>query len=438
MSIFAHNMAIVSLRWPDISHQITAADITSVSVQLVEDEQLTMLYDDIQIASSFDQVSEAKIQIKHIPSKSSQVFLYGTGLGGIQKELLLNDDIQQLNVVIMNISVFKASLTHFEQIHWLEDIRVNLILGSTLSRVFFPFIALPAELTLSDNATARLRDIVSLELDDAFIEKKKGKRNQERLDKISTNLVHIQKDKDVKSLFKNEDKRKFIVCGAGPTLENHFTWLTSLPNRSDFFIIAADASVMPLATVGVIPDVVVSVDPVAKRLFTTLNMDDYINTALVYFPVIDASFLKSWKGKRYVSYSSSSLYDDINTEIPRGRLYSGGSVIHPAIDLSVKMGAKNIFLLGGDFSFPEGKTHAVWQENYSSTNTHLLAKNTPHWVLNSKNQRVPTLLNFRGYLRDLEKYIALTKGVNFYNTSDKGASIKGTKLWKIEDGFYCT
>ncbi|MFT6836134.1 MAG: hypothetical protein ACJA0H_002180, partial [Francisellaceae bacterium] len=43
---------------------------------------------------------------------------------------------------------------------------------------------------------------------------------------------------------------------------------------------------------------------------------------------------------------------------------------------------------------------------------------------------VPTLLSYRGYLRDLEDYIELIKGVDFYNGSSKGALIRGTKLWQ--------
>jgi len=50
-------------------------------------------------------------------------------------------------------------------------------------------------------------------------------------------------------------------------------------------------------------------------------------------------------------------------------------------------------------------------------------------VLNGLNERVPTLLNYRGYLRDLEDYIALAKHVEFFNGSYKGAFIANTKIW---------
>ena len=428
MTVLSANLITLLQRWPEIEEKIKSTNIDINQIQLVEDKQLTMVYDQIQIASSFDQVTEARMQIQAIPTDSSQVTLYGTGIGTVQRQLLNNDYIQQLNVVIMNVSLFKAALTHFNQIDWLEHPKVKLFLADDTSRIYSPFIALPAELVLADNASARLRDMLCLTLDTPFIESKKGKGNKELINKINSNRRYIKQDNNVSDLFKLTDERKFIVCGAGPTLETHLSWLASLDNRQDFFIVAVDAAVVPLAVAGVIPDLVVSIDPVAKKLFNELTMENYKETPLVYFPVLDSIFLDSWLGERYVAYSTGSLYDDINIKLPAGRLYSGGSVIHPTVDLSVKMGAKSIFLLGCDFSFPDGKTHTFWQEDNSTSAFHVSVKNTSHWVLNGKNERVPTLLNFRGYLRDLEQYIALTKGVKFYNTSDKGALILGTTL----------
>lgn len=432
------HLSVISKRWPDIAKKIMSVDISNAKIQLVEDKQRTMVYEAIQIASSFDQDSEAQIQIKAIPINCTQLTLYGTGLGAVQRRLLNNNNIHQLNVVIMNISLFKAALTHFNQTDWLEHPKVKLILADDTHRINSPFIALPAELVLADNTSARLRDMLCLTLDTPFIEAKKGQGNQKLLNKIIHNQQYIKQDNNVSDLFKDKgtdndllkgsDERKFIICGAGPTLATHLSWLANIVDRQNFFIVAVDAAVMPLATVGVIPDLVVSIDPVAKKLFAQLAMENYKATPLVYFPVLDSQFLDSWLGDRYVAYSTGTLYDNINIELPVGRLYSGGSVIHPAVDLAVKMGAQNIFLLGCDFSFPDGKTHTFWQEDSSTTAFHVSANNTSHWVLNGKNERVPTLLNFRGYLRDLEQYIALTQGVKFYNTSDKGALILGTTL----------
>jgi len=160
-----------------------------------------------------------------------------------------------------------------------------------------------------------------------------------------------------------------------------------------------------------------------------LDLSLYVNTPLVYFPVVKSSLLSLWQGPKYTAYSTGELYDVINEKYSKGRLYCGGSVIHPAIDLAVKMRAKKVVLLGTDFSFPKGKTHAYWHNDELLDDTHIAHNLTTHWVLNGYNERVPTLLNYRGYLRDLEQYIALTNQVEFFNGSLEGALIEGTNIW---------
>jgi len=219
------------------------------------------------------------------------------------------------------------------------------------------------------------------------------------------------------------------VCGAGPTLDNHLDWLKKESTKKGFVLVAVDAAVMSLSKVGIIPDIIVSIDPVAKKLLDCLDLSFYVNTPLVYFPVVKPSLLSLWQGPKYTAYSTGELYDEINNKYPRARLYCGGSVIHPAIDLSVKMGAKKIILLGADFSFPMGKTHAHWHNDELLDETHLAHNATNHWVINGKKERVATLLNYRGYLRDLEQYITLTKQVEFFNGSLEGAFIEGTTIW---------
>ena len=86
----------------------------------------------------------------------------------------------------------------------------------------------------------------------------------------------------------------------------------------------------------------------------------------------------------------------------KAQLYVGGSVIHPAVDLAVKMGAAKITLFGADFAFPNNKTHAGWSDGDLGPNWVLLG--IGYWT--GMAQRVKTQLNFRSYLCELERYIA--------------------------------
>lgn len=429
MDFLIDNLAIIRNRWPLIAAQLELAHYDPSQVELIKDIELSLVFEQIQVASSFDQVAEAELQISHLPKGTSSVTLYGTGLGQLQSQLVQHKNLTSINVFIFNLALFKASLRFFEQHVWLEDSRVNLQLPNQGSRVSQPFIALPAELVLATELAAPLRDRVCLALDDQFISQSKGLENLELQKKIKNNIDYIVNDNDISDLFLTTEKTDFIICGAGPTLAEHIYFLKKNSTRDKYTIVAVDAAVKPLFDDGIIPDIVVSIDPVAKKLLDVLPAEKYNNIPLIYFPVVSSELLDFWQGPRYIAYSLGKLYDEINKKHPKGRLYCAGSVIHPAIDLSVKMGAKKVLLLGADFSFPEGKSHTYWQEKESKDAIHLATDKTTHWVLNGFNEKVPTLLNYRGYLRDLEDYIALVKHVKFFNGSKKGAFIMGTTSW---------
>lgn len=97
-------------------------------------------------------------------------------------------------------------------------------------------------------------------------------------------------------------------------------------------------------------------------------------------------------------------------------------MIHPAVDLAVKMGAVQVTLFGADFAFPGDKTHAGWSDG--DLGPQLGA--AKHWVLDGHGQRIKTQLNFRSYLCELERFIAGHPQVRFYNSSRAGAMIAGT------------
>lgn len=424
MNYLSNNLLTILKRWPEIADLLQTAHYDLSQVELVADKECSLVFDSIQIASSFDQVEEANIQISQITNDTDVVTLYGTGLGKVQQQLLLCDNLLTLNVVILNMALFKASLSYFDHLGWLQDPRINLLTPLHNNRITNQptsmFIALPAELVLAENDSARLRDRICLALDSEFIEQSSGSKNKELVDKIDDNLAFINEDHDVCQLISSAQKSQYIICGAGPTLVEHFTWLKRPEIKAKYTLIAVDAAVQALYQEDIIPNIIVSIDPRAKTLFEGFNE----KVPLVYFPVVDGDFLINWPGERYVAYSTGALYHKINERLPKGRLYCGGSVIHPAIDLAVHMKAKKVVLLGADFSFPGEKSHAYWEEDRELVS----AKSTQHWVLNAENVRVPTLLNYRGYLRDLEQYIELAKHVSFFNGSKKGALIAGTTI----------
>ncbi|MEY8214838.1 MAG: 6-hydroxymethylpterin diphosphokinase MptE-like protein [Colwellia sp.] len=429
MDFFIDNLAIISTRWPEVAQKLTQCHFDLSQIELVSDQELSLVFDKIQVASSYNQGEEARLQISVLPTNTAKVTLYGTGLGSVQNILLEDTHLKLLHVVVFNLPLFKASLTYFDHKKWLLDSRVNLTLPQTNSKIESPFIALPAELELSTNSSAHIRDRLCLALDNDYIEQSRGIQNAALQNDIMDNVEFIVNDRDVKELFLSGNKTDYIICAAGPTLVEHLDWLKQPSTKEKFTIIAVDTAIKSMAKAGIIPDIIVSIDPDEKIFFEDIYIEFFKNTPLVYFPVVKKSLLSAWKGPKYTAYSMSQLYNTVNELYPKGRLYCCGCVIHPSIDLSVKMGAKKVLLLGADFSFPDNKIHTYCKNDPEEITAHQTAEQTKHWLLNGINERVPTLLCYRGYLRDLEDYIELIKGVDFYNGSSKGALIRGTTLW---------
>ena len=416
------NLNLIANRWPQLAKQLLRCTAPA-QVQLIDNTpDLTLMINGVHLSSCYDRLREARIQAELVPGSSSRVHVYGLATGDLPRVLLARPQLKHLTLVLMNPQVAKASLTHLDHSDWLADDRVQLLTAATEKVLRFPFACAPACLYLADDGSARLRDLLHLELATPFIQAIHRGSKDRYLARIEENEAFISKDADVTELFCSFPKGNIVVAGAGPTLSDHYGWLTR--KRDHFTLIAVDVSVRSLLTAGIIPDVVVSIDASPKlfdKAFGGIDMQRLLSGVLVYFPLVDHRILSCWPGRRFVAYSQGEIYEQICQRYPRGKLYSSGSVIHPALDLAVKSGAARVFLLGTDFSFPGGRSHVAGAGVSAHT------AETSDWVLSGKGQRVPTTPNFRGYLRDLETYIALHPEIEFINGSVEGAKIEGTK-----------
>ena len=423
------NISIVHRRWPALLPFFEEAVAQPISIQ---PQKNTLIVDDIQLTSNYDRETESQLQSLRVPQSSQQACIYGTGLGDLPIALLKRKKLQKLNICILNFKLFLYVLNHFDQSGWLNDNRVELFSYHQIKEVYHPFCCSPSELILADLEASQLRDRLFLEIETEYLSKSHQKSNMHVQQSIVKNLEFIQKDPDISSLLSIRHHDVFIAA-TGPTLSEHLDWLVEQKKAFKLpFVIALDASLKPLMHKGIVPNVVVSIDAKADFLFEDLDFNALKNTHLVYFPRVKYDVLKKWRGPRYCSYSSGDLYDEVKSLYPKKTLFSAGSVIHPAVDLAVKMKPKNIILLGADFSFVGEKGHTYWQSNQSylknyqdSEHTH----NHQHWLINSLGEKVPTMANLKGYLRDLERYIQSHSEVVFLNGSDKGAKIEGVKLW---------
>ncbi|OLS63521.1 hypothetical protein PSEMO_16600 [Pseudomonas putida] len=424
---FQRNAQIIQARWPALFERLAREDHGAIEAVLVEGQGSTLSVDGIQLSSRHDRLAEAQFQADSLP-RSACLNLYGTGLGDLQDALLQRSDLQRLQVHILNGALFALVLHLLDHGQWLADPRVELVYAGDAGEIALPYFALPAELVLADDFNAKIRDRLVSETHLTFNNTHFDVTDPHLVELLDKSLPLLRADRDVAELFGSRAGQAAFVIATGPTLQGHLAALKRIhgqPGRPLF--IAVDTAYKPLLAAGIEPDIVVSVDH--KIRLHHLPPEASVNTALVYMPMLDVETVAGWRGPRYAAYSYSALYDRVRGDIPRGHLFVGGSVIHPAADLAVKMGMRRITLFGADFAFPGNRTHTGWDDGVLGPQVSVAR----HWVLDGSGQRVRTQLNFRGYLIELERFIARHPEVTFHNTSRAGALIAGTTF----DGEFC-
>ncbi|MGP6420380.1 motility associated factor glycosyltransferase family protein [Pseudomonas putida] len=419
---FQPNAQVIQQRWPALFERLMAEDTSVVHAELVQGLGSTLSVNGIQLTSRHDRVHEARLQAASLAEKP-QLHVYGTGLGDLPTVLLERAGLEQLYVHVLNGALFALVLQLLDQRQWLEDPRVQLFYAGDLSDICTPFFALPAEMLLADDFNAKIRDRLVSEVHLSFNNREFDPHLPFIQQRLQDCLPVLLGDDDVAQLFGTALGRDIYVIGTGPTLEQHYERLAVIREKAGrALFICVDTAYRPLREHGIVPDLVVSID---QRIgFQHLPVEASDGIPLVYLPMSDPVLLRAWKGKRYGGYSASPVYAALREQYPRALLHVGGSVIHPAVDLAVHMGAARITLFGADFAFPMNKTHAGWEDGDLGPSV----SEARHWVRDGFGQRVSTQLNFRGYLCVLERYIAAHPHVQFFNSSRAGAMIAGTQF----------
>lgn len=424
VKIYQKNLSLIKHRFPEVGTKLDLAQLPESVEVVTNTPDATLRINGIHLTSAYDRRREAERQAGLIPLQSPLAWVYGIGLGDLPRSLLGRNELKQLNIVILNPSVAVAALTYFDHSDWLTDPRVVLHCGSE-AKLAVPLAANPACLILADASSASVRDRVFLELATPFIRRQHSSENPEIRERIAANERFIKDDGDVSSLFGKKLGATIMVAAAGPSLTHSLSQI--LHHRAQFPLLAVNSALIPLAKAGIVPDAVVAIDSDPKIIscFEGIDLHLFENVPLIYFPKVPEAVLAIWPGPRLVAFSEHPSYKAISKAYPRGKLFSSGSVIHPTVDLAVQMGATTVILSGADLAFPGGIEYAEgagWEK--------LASNGMQHWVADGHGNPVNTTAALRGYLRDLEDYIKTKPSVRFFNSSQDGAWIKGTELWK--------
>ncbi len=421
--VFEKNIAVLRERFPGVCSRVLNSR-ESLRVDVVSRRVSSLSINQLLIASCYEPRREASRQASLIPQDSREAWVYGLGSGALPRFLLARPNLSTLHVVLFNPAVAQAVFRFFDASDWLADPRVSLGFAVDETTLHAPFAANFPCLMLADEASSRLRDMVCLELSTPFIREKHSAHNAHLKQRLHDNEPYVRADGDVASLFGTRSGQTLVVAAAGPSLADQFGWMGA--QRQRFALLAVNTALKPLVAAGLIPDAVVIIDEGEhlKAHFQGMDTEVLRSVPLVYFPRVHGEVLSLWPGPRLTAYPPHELYAEIRQQYPKGALFASGSVLHPAVDLAVRMGADRLILAGADLAYPRGQRYVAG----SAVSGKNMAPTSEYWVLDGEGERVPTSASLRGYLRDLEGYIERHPGIRFVNSSRQGARIAGTSF----------
>lgn len=215
--------------------------------------------------------------------------------------------------------------------------------------------------------------------------------------------------------------RPAVIVSAGPSLERNAMLLHSVKNR--LFLVAVDTALPYLTSIGVMPDLAVSVGPNKDITFKTLyNNPEFKKIPFAIDTIVTNSGIKKIADNGVIIASSASEYykkifsmTDYNVE----ELDNGGSVSTIALSLLMKWGFNKIVMVGLDLALDGNKLYSgEMNDNKALSQDHII-------IDGYYGDKAATLPDYKLHLDWFEMMIRLNRELTVYNATEGGALIHG-------------
>jgi hypothetical protein len=229
-----------------------------------------------------------------------------------------------------------------------------------------------------------------------------------------------------KSIDLVEDK-KVLFLGAGPSLSRNLEWVYL--NQDNFIIVAASATLKRLELLGIIPDIVLIVDG-SKDMLKQFEVSKmmYENSIILASVHIDTTVYTHIKNNKiFFIQDNLELFDECG-------ISTGVTVGDSGIDLLLKIGCKELYLLGFDASLrDDGKTHDGLHSNAKHININTkndMVRGIDYdrdiiWVKGNFKDEVPTTMLYKSIIEEIDITLKKFPNVKVYNLSN-GAYFEST------------
>jgi len=240
--------------------------------------------------------------------------------------------------------------------------------------------------------------------------------------------------------FSNGDNRCLVLAG-GPSLDKNIDWIKDIKDK--LYIISVDLIVPKLLEYGIIPDLIVALDPNQSiyEIFKGIDKNILKDLRIVVSSHVENRTIKLFSKENVFVSQALVVFEEI------GDIVVGDNVGTFGLSIAILLKFKTIYTLGNDASYDEdsGKFYSSGSllENISiekNMNHSLDGDITTKDIIRVKGnfkESVPTtrkFLNFRDVTEEaVTQYIERWGyNTNLYNLSD-GAYIRGLEPLRLED-----
>ncbi len=465
MNLYERNIKALGKHHPDLVELIesVAIDEDKIKVLHADSGEPRILYkkdngEEIYIHSADDptKCADQAIDLLGKMEKEGVAVLFGFGLGYFADEVLKKFEKGHLLLVYeATPALFRAALETRDLSDLLESEKVKVILGQDADDFSmlhshhhliingkFWIVKHHPSVKLNEEAYDRFhkRLLEEKRLSDTGVGTAIG-LGKEFMNTFMANVPSLIRKPGVSKLKGLFEGRPAIVVSGGPSLEKNFHLLKKAKGRA--IIIAVDVVLPTLLPAGIVPDILVAIDPLPQNIAVFKDnpllkdvpficLAQYTPETVNIYP--GPMFLNTVAGNPIFQWLSSFWEDKGYIEC------FGGSVAHLGFAAAEYIGANAVALIGQDLSFEE-KFHAGDATELLRT---FQNKQVPDYrkgaemaddIFGEKRYTLITLLSFK---TSFEKKIKAFSG-KVINATECGLPIEGAKIMRLSDfiGEYC-
>ncbi len=459
MGHYEKNIEALEKHHPKLVELIDSCVIDEERIKVLnaESDEMQVVYkkedgQDIYILGDKDQTNAANqaVDLLGKMKKEGIAVLFGFGLGFFAEEILKRFEKGHLLIVYeATPSLFKTALMTRDLSELLGSEKIKVILGDDAHNFadfhnHYHHIVHGKFWIVKHNPSIKLNEEAYENFHKRLLEENRLSNSgigtmislgKDFINSFMSNIPQLIRKSGVNRLKDIFRGRPAIVVSAGPSLEKNFHLLKKAKGRA--IIIAVDVVLPTLLPAGIIPDIIVAIDPLPENIAVFRDNPMLKEVPFICLAQYTPEIVDIYPGPIFInSVPGNVIFQWLNNFWEdKGYIECfGGSVAHLAFASAEYMGAKDIALIGQDLSY-EKKFH-------SGDTTELLHafhdQETPDYtrgaqkadnIFGEKRYTVGALLSFKTHF---ENRIRTFNGTAI-NATEGGLPIEGARTMRLAD-----